>query len=887
MITKECPIVCAVAIVLMMACVVLGALPGMAAVTERVSVSSTGEEGNSGSEYPAVSADGRFVAFQSFASNLVAGDTNGTTDVFVRDRLTNSVELVSVSSGGAQGDNESRCSDISPDGRYVAFYSPATNLVSDDTNGVWDAFVHDRSTGVTERVSVSSSGEQSNDDSYLPKISADGRHVAFESWSTNLAANDANGTNDIFVRDMTDGLTWRISNNAVGEAANSWSNRPNISDDASCVVFTSLASDIVPNDTAGQLDIFAYDMSTGNVKRVSTNITGDEANLTSQNASVSADGRYVAFASWASNLVGGDTNSAFDIFVFDRLAEVTERISVSSGGAQGDGHCYETAISADGRYVAFKSDSTNLVAGDTNGKWDVFVRDRLTGITERMSVSTAGAQANDDSQDVAISGDGRCVAFYSTASNLVSGDFNGNMDIFLRDRLGSGYTQPENVSISPSGGTLGAAPATLVSTYRDANGFADIKRCYLLINDSLGQSNAALFYYDRAANRLYLKNDANTSWGTGYAPGANVTLENSQCYLYVKDTIVTSSGNNLAVKWRVAFKAPFSSKLLKGYMYVQDSGGLIDGWDQMGVYHNVKPEVVGIDPCKGQIPIDNWTTLTSYYRDQNGYEDLRKCYLLVNDALVQKYAMFLWYDRVSNKVYLRNDENTSWGTGCTPGVDLVLENSQCIVEVKGTSVSGSGNNLAITWSFALKSAEMGSRNLYSWMYAADSKTEISGYKKVGTHFDPLPPECLLLLPHSGDVDTGYEQSFATVYSDPNGFADIYKIYIQLSVTSSQANAVLLMWDAKQNKVFLKNDAGTSWGTGYAPGAAVILENSQCKLNLASMGPPYGVTPEQLEVFWPIELKASQAGKLLCARMFVQDNALLNSGWKVKGYVRAK
>ncbi len=879
---------CAVVFAFLVLCVFLGAASAFAAVTERESVSSTGEEGNNESGYSSVSADGRFVAFESFAKNLVAGDTNDRFDAFVRDRLTGYVERVSVSSAGAQADGGNMGASISPDGRYVAFYSDATNLVADDTNGVSDVFRHDRETGITERVSVSSTGEQGNGDCAYPTMSADGRYVAFQSMSSNLDAGDANGDKDVFLRDMVGGTTLRISNNLAGMAGNGTSSRPYISSDASCVAFGSTASDLVSDDTNGNKDVFVFDTGTVSIECVSVSSTGAQGNSTSEPGVMSADGRYVAFQSIASTLVGGDTNAAFDVFLHDRLTGITELVSVSSSGEQGNLGSYEPGISADGRYLAFKSFATNLVPGDTNGTLDAFFRDRISGATERVSVSSTGEQSNAECHGIRMSADGGCVTYWSVATNLVPGDTNGLADTFLRDRFGNGYPNPQDVSLSASVGTPGAAPFTLTTQYRDANGFADIRRCYLLVNDSLAQANAALLYYDRTANKLYLKNDANTIWGTGYAPGTNVTLENSQCYLYVKDTTAGGSDNNLTVKWSIALKAPFSSKLLKGYMYVQDSAGHTDGWEQMATFHNVKPEALSITPSTGQIPTDTWVTLTSFYRDMNGYEDLRKCYLLVNDKLVQSNAMFIWYDRASNKVYLKNDANTSWGTGYAPGTDTLLENSQCYVRVKGVTVTGSGNNFAVAWQFVLKSATMGSKNLYSWIYATDSKLENSGYKKVGTHFTPVAPVCLSLSPNSGNVNTGLETPFMALYEDTNGWADIYKIYIQLSVTSSQANAVLLMYDAKQNKVFLRNDAGTSWGSGGVPGSAAILENSQCKVNMASFGPPpWSVTDTQLQVSWPIELKPSQIGKRLCERLFVQDNALLNSGWHVFGYVRAE
>ena len=165
----------------------------------RDSVASDGTEGNDGSYRPSLSSDGRYVAFHSSTSNLVAGDTNGVADIFVHDRRMGKTSRVSTASDGTEGNNNSYDPSISSDGRYVAFYSYAANLVAGDTNGVADIFVHDRLTGETARVSTASDGTEGNNDSYDPSISSDGRYVAFESWATNLVAGDTNGRRDIFV----------------------------------------------------------------------------------------------------------------------------------------------------------------------------------------------------------------------------------------------------------------------------------------------------------------------------------------------------------------------------------------------------------------------------------------------------------------------------------------------------------------------------------------------------------------------------------------------------------------------------------------------------------------------------------------------------------------
>ena len=316
--------------------------------------------------------------------------------------------LVSVSSAGEQGDAASYDPSISPDGRFVAFVSEACNLVPGDTNGGGDfgfgvdIFVRDRATGTTELVSVSSAGEQGTGDSYDPSISADGRFVAFYSDAGNLVAGDTNDEGDIFVRDRANRTTERVSVSNAGRQANSYS----------------------------------------------------------EHLSISGDGRFVAFDSDASNLVARDTNSWDDIFVRDRKKGTTERVSVSDAGRQWSGSSGSPSISADGRFVAFGSTATDLVARDRYQD-DVFVRDRRTGTTKRVSISSAGRQGNGSSGSPSISADGRSVAFVFAPLGLMTGvgDSENSLppfdEIYLRDR-GSGRT--ERVSVVLRGRGRGTGP---------------------------------------------------------------------------------------------------------------------------------------------------------------------------------------------------------------------------------------------------------------------------------------------------------------------------------------------------------------------------------------------------------------------------------------------
>lgn len=403
--------------------------------TQRVSVGQGGVQANEMSTFPAISAGGRWVAFQSTADNLVPGDTNGVPDVFVRDRLTGTTERVSVAAGGRQANGESREPVISAGGQLVAFISVASNLVAGDTNDVADVFVRDRATGATLRVSVGQGGVQANETSFEPAMSPNGRFVVFTSYASNLVAGDTDGTKDVFLRDRRTGTTERVSIATSGAQPDMECNSPAVSADGRYVVFWSQASTLVPGDSNGMGKVFLRDRQTGRTERVSVSSRGVQANSVSTNATISADGRYVAFESSATNLVPGDTNRSTDVFVRDRVLGTTTRVSVATGGAQAASDSSFATISADGRYVAFSSWDTGLAPGATNGTAAVFVRDFVARTTRRVSLAANGASANDVSgtERLAISPHGQLVAFRSLATNLVPGDTNGTWDVFVRN----------------------------------------------------------------------------------------------------------------------------------------------------------------------------------------------------------------------------------------------------------------------------------------------------------------------------------------------------------------------------------------------------------------------------------------------------------------------
>ena len=399
---------------------------------QRASTASHGTQADNASQNAALSADGRYVVFESAASNLVPGDNNGHPDIFVKDLSTGATTRVSTASDGTQANNPSANAALSADGRFVTFQSSANNLVVNDTNGQGDIFVKDLQTGTLTRVSAASNGAQGNSFSQNPEISADGRYVTFDSEASNLVADDVNGDLDVFVKDLQTGTLTRVSTASNGDQGSNHSYNAAISADGRYVAFESYASNLVAGGTNGQPDIFVKNLLTGATRRVSTASNGTWANGGSYNAAISANGRYVAFDSDASNLVdGGDVNGTADIFVKDLQTGAMTLVSTASDGAQASGYSYNAAISADGRYVSFESTASDLVAGDTNNLPDIFLKDLTTGTVTRISTASGGTQGNGSSFKSAISADGGYVTFQSYASNLVAGDSNGQWDIFV------------------------------------------------------------------------------------------------------------------------------------------------------------------------------------------------------------------------------------------------------------------------------------------------------------------------------------------------------------------------------------------------------------------------------------------------------------------------
>jgi Tol biopolymer transport system component len=472
------------------AALVAGPAQGAQPATVILSATPAGASADDAATFgrPQWSANGR-VVFTSASAKLVPGDTNGHRDVFVRDLAAGTTTLVSVGQNGLPANNDSDDASISADGRYVAFGSLASNLVAGDTNGFSDVFVRDLATGTTTRISLPPAGGQANGLSAFGSpamISANGRYVAFSSTAQNLAPGKPDFTREVYVADRQTGTLTRASVPQAGGWANGPSDAASVSN-AGVVVFQSAASNLVPGDQNGAKDVFVRDPAAGTTVLVSHTPAGTSGNGASLAGlpGITPDGAHVVLSSGASDLVPDDANGATgDVFVYDRGRDAISLVSVGVGGAPAKGTSTDPTVSADGRRVAFASFAANLVPGDTNGTTDVFVRDLQAAVTERASQTDTGDGANGISQLPAISADGTEVAFASRASNLVQGDGAG-WDLFAH--VSTSDDEAPVVSCGPPDDAWHADDVTVDCTASDAgSGLADGADARFSLTTSVG-----------------------------------------------------------------------------------------------------------------------------------------------------------------------------------------------------------------------------------------------------------------------------------------------------------------------------------------------------------------------------------------------------------------
>jgi Tol biopolymer transport system component len=418
-----------------------------------ISKSAGGTIGNNQSYQPDVSTDGRYVVFASDATNFVTGDNNGSSDIFVVDRQENRVEIVSVQSDGDPSNGNSYQPSISGDGRWVAFCSFASNLVGGDDNGRPDTFLYDRQNDAIRRISDAPNTDDGNGNSCgQTSLSNDGQFVAFISDASNLVISDTNNVRDVFLYERGTDQVRRV-NAPNGQQPNGGSDWPSISSDGRYVAFESVATNLVGGDDNGQSDVFVWDRIDADVERASERQDGADNTTGSFRPAISGDSRFVVFQADDGLLVANDSNGKTDIFLHVRDGNAIERVSLESDGGQPNDNSTQASISDDGRYVSFTSAATDLDDRSVN-LTNIFVRDRSTGTIFTVSYTTDDVPGNRNSDTPQISGNGRYVAFASAATNLLPEDPNERADVYLWDREAAPPAEP-SFTVTPSVGRAG------------------------------------------------------------------------------------------------------------------------------------------------------------------------------------------------------------------------------------------------------------------------------------------------------------------------------------------------------------------------------------------------------------------------------------------------
>ena len=583
-----------------------------------LSQTTTGFSGNSDSNSPQISSNGRFVTFTSQASDLAANDTNGTTqDVFVFDRLNPATLGAASRNGSGNGNSSSSVGSLSGDGSVVYFNSSATNLTSGDNDSATDVFRYRTDntalpTLVTARSPSISSATANSASSISTRqtVSDNGQFVVFLSYASDLATGDTNGTTDVFLYDRTSGQTTLVSHNASSNGSgNGSSSDPVISADGNWVAFVSAASNLGPTDNNGTQDVYLWSRATGTISLVSHVAGGaSSGNNFSSLPSISDDGSVVAFLSRSTNLIAGMQNAYgyTNVYIYDRinsgavrlvshlynnqLAGATDYQPENPVALSGDGKyiafqgkssnfdasnlgyyygsiylwdaqsgtnvlvsmptsgsannaSYSPSISDDGKFVTYPSDMSNLVANDNNGTTDIFLYDRIAVANVLVSRTAAGTSGNSSSQDPAISGDGRFVAFSSYAGNLVTGDSNGASDVFVYDvqngsvtlasRRSSGSGSGNSQSLSPSISNDGS----LIAFQSSSSNLVD--------NDTNGTQD--VFAFDRIAGKVVLISRTPTGTGSGNSfSGPGLVSGNGQFVVFQTNAtnLVANDANN-------------------------------------------------------------------------------------------------------------------------------------------------------------------------------------------------------------------------------------------------------------------------------------------------------------------------------------------------------
>ncbi|GEM_PF-947537 len=440
---------------------------------------------------------------------------------------------------------------------------------------------------------------------------------------------------------------------------------------------------------------------------------------------------------------------------------------------------------------------------------------------------------------------------------------------------------PTTGTIIPSSGSSTPDIAkTFTCTYADLDGWVNIKEAYLLINpNSTVFTNTCYLYYDQNTNLLFLRDDANTSWLGGFSPASSNIIENSFVKLNCSATTVSGTVNTLTVNFNLTFKASFSGKAYNTYLKAVDDTNAYANWARKGAFTvNYAPSIGAVSPVSGTGTVETAATFITAYADLDGWQNIQYVYFLINSSISGANCFYGYYNQNTNKLYLRNDANTAWLGGYSPGSANTIENSFAKLNCANTSISGNGANMTVTWSLVLKTPFTGAKNTYS--YVRDDVNAYGNYTKVGTWSIPnQSPATGTVTPSSGQSQPDQIVNFASTYFDPDTWLNIQYVYFLINTTSGGTNCFYGYYNRDTNKLYLRNDANTAWIGGYAPGSNYIIENSYAKLScISTVVSGLGNT---LSVNWAVTFKPVFLG-IKNIYLYVRDYANAYKNWTQAG-----
>ncbi len=454
-------------------------------------------------------------------------------------------------------------------------------------------------------------------------------------------------------------------------------------------------------------------------------------------------------------------------------------------------------------------------------------------------------------------------------------DYVSDGDYLPTGALGS---TPANVSLLPASGPLSVdKKLTFVCTYSDADGYADLADCRLIVYQTSTATGAIYVRYDCNTNLLYVLNDDGIGWTGGVAPGTETILSNSYITLHCEDTTVGGSENTLTINWSITVKSSMLGKVCGGWLYCLDQLGFVD-IDRLATYTivaNQAPSNVSLTPTSGVIPTDVQQTYTSVHSDPDGYANLADCRLLINSTLSSVNAAYVLYDANANKLYVINDAGTGWIGGAEPGSATTISNSFMTLHCQQTTVTPSGNNLTVNWSITMKPT-MAGKICGGWTYCKDDEGLTDGFDRFATYSIGRPPSNVSLTPTTGVITAGVQQTYTAVYSDADGSANLADCRLLINSTLTSVGAAYVMYDSNANRLYVINDAGTGWTGGIVPGTATTIQNSYVILHCQQTT----VTPSgnNLTVNWSITMKPTMAGKVCGGWTYCRDDQGMTDGF---------